>query len=160
MRKDATFSGDRVYRYMLSRVWDDSLPALAIIGLNPSTADENIDDPTIRRCITFAKRDGYGGIIMLNLFAYRATNPKELKQADNPIGQHNNAELRRETRGRSILLAYGANYTGGRADEVQKLLGIDTYRTSTFCLGRTQAGHPLYLKSTTPMEPWEGHSNA
>lgn len=65
---------------MLWRIWDDSLPKVMFVGLNPSTADETEDDPTIRRCVHFAERWRYGGIYMLNLFAYRATNPDELRK--------------------------------------------------------------------------------
>ena len=74
----AHFSPCERYRYRLWRCWDASKWKLAIIGLNPSTATHEEDDPTIRRCIGFAKRDGYGGLLMLNLFALRSTDPKGL----------------------------------------------------------------------------------
>ena len=77
---DAKFSNDRIYRYALWRVWDESLPKLLFIGLNPSTADEINDDPTMRRCIRFAKDLGYGTFIMGNIFGYRSTDPKKIKQ--------------------------------------------------------------------------------
>ena len=74
----AVVSDDGLYRYILTRTWDRSLPALVFCMLNPSTADATVDDPTIRKCIGFAQRLGYGGIIVVNLFAYRATKPREL----------------------------------------------------------------------------------
>ena len=79
--RHAVFSPCRTYRYALSRVWAADKPYALFIGLNPSTADETLDDPTIRRCIDFAKRWGYGGLVMANLFAYRATEPSEMKAA-------------------------------------------------------------------------------
>ena len=91
---DAKFSKDRIYRYALWRIWDDTLPKLLFIGLNPSTADEINDDPTMRRCIRFSKDLGYGGFIMGNIFAYRSTDPKKLKTINNPIGKRNNFWLK------------------------------------------------------------------
>lgn len=152
MKKDAQFCDKRIYRYALARTWDEDLPVLAIIGLNPSTADEELDDPTIRRCISFAKRDGYGAICMLNLFAFRATDPKTMKAAEDPVGPMNDEFLSLNTAGRDVLLAWGANAFGGRAYNVMcELRGICR---RAFVLGLTKAGyprHPLYLKSTTPM---------
>ena len=86
MEKDAILSEDRKYRYVLSRIWDKSKPIVMIIGLNPSTADETEDDRTIRRCIKFADSWGYGGVYMLNLFAFRATKPTDMFVVVNPIG--------------------------------------------------------------------------
>lgn len=82
MKKDAILSQDRKYRYVLSRIWDESKPMVVIIGLNPSTADEKDDDNTITKCINFAKQWGYGGLYMLNLFAFRATSPSDMFNAD------------------------------------------------------------------------------
>ena len=89
MRTNAILSEDRKYRYVLLREWDSQLPKIMFIGLNPSTADENQDDPTIRRCIAFAKSFDYGGFYMLNLFAYRSTSPSKLREVDDPIGEDN-----------------------------------------------------------------------
>lgn len=77
------------YRYGLFRKWNDELPMVMFMMLNPSTADATKDDPTIRRCIAFAKSWGFGSLFVGNLFAYRATNPKELLTAIDPIGQFN-----------------------------------------------------------------------
>lgn len=78
VRKWAMLSDCRTYRYELARIWDDSTPPVLFVGMNPSTADEESDDPTIRRCIRFARDWGYGGLLMGNLFAFRATDPKAL----------------------------------------------------------------------------------
>ena len=92
---DAIFSKDRIYRYALYRIWNKHLPKVLFIGLNPSTADETKNDPTIRRCIGYAKKWNYGGFIMGNIFAYRSTNPKKLNLINNPIGPKNNYWLKK-----------------------------------------------------------------
>jgi hypothetical protein len=75
----AAFSEDRRHRYELWRIWDRKVRKMVVIGLNPSTADETKNDPTIRRCINFAQRERCGGLVMLNLFGFRATDPKVMK---------------------------------------------------------------------------------
>jgi hypothetical protein len=89
LKTDAKFSACRKYRYALWRTWDESKPNVMIIGLNPSTADENENDPTITRCINFAKSWGYGGVCVTNLFAYCATVPSDMKESNDPIGSEN-----------------------------------------------------------------------
>ena len=93
--RHAVFSPCRTYRYALSRVWAADKPYALFIGLNPSTADETLDDPTIRRCIDFAKRWGYGGLVMANLFAYRATDPAVMKRAAEPVRRAHLLQQRR-----------------------------------------------------------------
>src|SRR5688572_12557148 len=94
----ARFSECGTYRYVLWRQWNEVNGDVAFVGLNPSTADDEKDDPTIRRCIGFAKRWGYGGVVMLNLFAYRATRPDAMwaaRVADADIvGPQNDAHIR------------------------------------------------------------------
>lgn len=75
-----------LYRFWLTRCWAPAKPCALFIMLNPSTADHEQDDATIRKCIGFARRWGMGSIRVANLFAYRATKPDDLKRADNPIG--------------------------------------------------------------------------
>lgn len=149
-----------MYRYSLSRIWDESLPPLTVIGLNPSTADETEDDPTIRRCVGYAKAWGLGGLIMLNLFAYRATNPQEMKAAPDPIGPDNDAFLRVGADG-VFLAAWGAHGAfRGRGDSVRRLL----WNRPLYCLGVTHKGepkHPLYLRADlqpVPLQPLGGGS--
>jgi hypothetical protein len=86
LRSGADFSPCRTWRYKLSRRWSLTGPMIAFVGLNPSTADEIDDDPTVRRCIGFARRWGFSGMYMLNVFAYRSTNPRELRTATDPVG--------------------------------------------------------------------------
>lgn len=92
MDKGAIFSDCRTYRYVLWRKWD-SRPCVMWIGLNPSTADETTDDATIRRCVGFSRRWGFGGIYMLNLYAFRATYPKDMVAAADPVGPDNDLYL-------------------------------------------------------------------
>src|SRR5436190_22946192 len=82
----ATLSECRRYRYTLTRVWDESYPRIAWIGLNPSTADENVLDPTLRRVVRFSMDWGFGSFTMLNLFALRATDPVVMKAHFEPVG--------------------------------------------------------------------------
>ena len=143
---DAKFSKDRVYRYALWRTWDTSLPKLLFIGLNPSTADETNDDPTMRRCIRFAKDWDYGGFIMGNIFAYRSTDPKKLNEIKEPIGKRNNYWLTRLHEEANMTIAAWGNHGKylKRGNEVVILLD------KLYCLKITKEGfpsHPLYLSS-------------
>ncbi len=147
--KSAQFSGCRKYRYTLTRVWDDRYKRRAVfIGLNPSTADAEIDDPTIRRCIQFAKKWGYPGIIMINLFAYRSTDPKKLLSVEDPVGPDNDYWIMSAvTDTDCVVAAWG---TRGsimmRSNKVQLLLATENIELK--CLGTTRDGfplHPLYL---------------
>ena len=89
MKKHAVISHDDKYRYQLSRIWDEEKPMVLFIMLNPSTADADVDDPTIRRVVNFAKSWGYGGVFVGNLYAFRSTDPKVLRYIDDPIGEEN-----------------------------------------------------------------------
>jgi hypothetical protein len=89
MEKYADISEDGKYRYQLSRIWDSKKPVILFIMLNPSTADDTKDDPTIRRIINFAEFWGYGGIYVGNLYAFRSTDPKALQNTDDPTGSEN-----------------------------------------------------------------------
>ena len=144
----ATFSVCRRYRYTLWRNWTDLLGGgrgyAMFIGLNPSTADETENDPTIRRCISFAKSWGYDGLCMTNLFAFRATDPKVMLAESEPCGQDNDLHLLKMAKGAGIVVAaWGLPGTHmGRADEVRQLI------QNLYCLKLTkggQPGHPLYL---------------
>jgi hypothetical protein len=89
MSRDAVLSDDLLYRYQLRRWWDDTKPFALFWGLNPSVADSAVDDPTIRRMVGFAKRENCGGIVVVNWFAWRATDPAELLEATHPTGPEN-----------------------------------------------------------------------
>lgn len=155
--KAATISEDGLYRYTLSRSWGPGPQALFIM-LNPSTADAELDDPTIRRCIGFARREGCDGITVVNLYAYRATKPLHLWEQVDPVGPRNNAVLdaalqQARHAGAPIIAAWGANARAGRVNDL-----LDIARgTQLHCLGLTKQGaprHPLYLRSDSQLIPF------
>ena len=153
VRGQAGFSRCGRYRYWLRRSWDSSLPQCAFVGLNPSTANATTDDPTLRRCIDFAKQWGCGSLLMVNLFSLRATDPRELFGADDPIGPRTNLWLRRAKRESQLIIAAWGNGGAlqGRGDTVATLLG------DVRCLGVTATGmprHPLYCPKTTSPVPF------
>ncbi len=144
------------YRYLLLREWERTLPKLAFVMLNPSTADASTDDPTIRRCIGFARREGCGGVVVANVFAFRATSPRDLAAAPAPVGPRNREALREiaRTAQRPIVCAWGAQ-AGPAADDATAILR--EAGASLACLGRTQAGHPrhpLYVRRDAPIVPF------
>jgi hypothetical protein len=153
-RQSAEFSPCRRYRYSLWRRWDDG-PYVMFVGLNPSTADETQDDPTIRRCIGFARDWGYGGLCMANLFAFRATDPADMKAAADPVGPENDASLERLACEAGLVVAawgvHGTHLDRARQVAAARVLGDFTV------LGLTADGHPrhpLYLKKTCrPLHP-------
>lgn len=159
IRKDALISTCGAYRYWLNRVWEDAKVRLPFIMLNPSTADASEDDPTIRRCMGFARDNGFGGIIVMNLFAYRATQPSDMKRSPDPVGPHNDGHLRDlfgYARGNDapIIAAWGTHGTHrGRDRRVRHLAAEAGIKLS--CLGRSKGGHPkhpLYLAASSPIE--------
>jgi hypothetical protein len=162
IRYAAGISDCGTYRYWLTRTWDDSLPTLAIIGLNPSVADAEIDDPTIRREMDFARRWRFGGISKGNLFAFRSTDPRELRSAllADPVGPENDAALLVITERRLVLCAWGARGTFmGRDRHVMRMLA----GRELVCLGVTKDGHPkhpLYLAGVTPLVPFPAPASA
>ena len=140
------------YRYELRRTWDESKPKVMFIMLNPSTADADIDDPTIRRCIAFAKSWNYGGILVGNLFAYRATEPKTLLTVTDPIGKENITHLKVLSFESDIIVCAWGN--SKIVERLGKKLGSD-YKPLSEILGRLfylelandgTPKHPLYLK--------------
>lgn len=151
----AEFSLGRVYRYALWRVWGEGRRRLVVVGYNPSTADESKDDPTIRRCVGFAKRERCDGLVMLNLFAMCATNPGSIyaqQRSRDVIGNPANDEaINRHGWGDEVVLlaAWGTNAWAfpERVSAVTRML------PAMNCLGLTNDGspkHPLYVRGDTP----------
>lgn len=140
------FDPTGAYRYRLWRVWAPDAPRLAFVLLNPNAADAVHDDPTIRRCVGFARAWGYGGVDVVNLFAWRTPNPRALRAAPDPVGPDNDAHLQ-AVAARAALVVAGWGVHGalaGRDVVVRRLLA--GYPLA--CLGLTKAGHPrhpLYL---------------
>lgn len=148
---------DGVYRYWLERTWDKDKPAVAFVMLNPSTADAKTDDPTIRKCIGFARHWGYGGIVVANLFAFRATKFKDLQRALDPIGgTRNYGFLQRALDDyKTIVCAWGVH--GSHLDQDRVFLQMAERAAATprlRCLKLTAARHPthpLYVSYDQPL---------
>lgn len=142
------------YRYMLERAWGRGNARLLIVGLNPSTADALLDDPTIRRCVGFAKGLGYDGLLMGNLFAARSTSPSALASFEDPVGPENDEWLLKlQNRARGTVAAWGnGGRLNGRSQQVLKEM------KNVSCFGVTNLGeprHPLYLPATTPLQRFQ-----
>lgn len=140
------------YRYSLWRRWGPG-PSVLFVGLNPSTADATLDDPTIRRCIGFARAWGYGGLVMANLFAWRDTAPAGMMAAADPVGPDNDRVLQAEhVRAALTVAAWGAHGAHLGRDEVVRAL-----LPRLHCLRLTKhghPGHPLYLPASLQPVPW------
>ena len=142
------------YRYLLTREFGGGSTCLFIM-LNPSTADADHDDPTVRRCIGFAKREGFGRLEVVNLYAFRSASPSTLFAAPDPVGPDNIFEIREALdRADMVIVAWGNNANAGvnpgNVSEVMALL--ERSGKPVKCFGLTmqgQPGHPLYLRSDT-----------
>ncbi len=152
----AVLSPDERYRYLLTRERAAG-PGLVFIMLNPSTADDRIDDPTIRRCIRFAAREDAGRLVVVNLFALRATDPRELARDPDPVGPRNDEFLLIHcTPGVRVVAAWGAHpFAAARATTVTRM--VTNAGASLECLGVTKDGHPrhpLYVRGDAPLVPY------
>lgn len=128
---------------------------MTFIMLNPSTATGEVDDPTIRRCIGFARAWEKGGILVVNLFAFRTPSPKMLAQADSPVGPDNDRAIQEAASASDLIVAaWGIHGTrDGRDQAVHALLRKQSL--PIYCLGLTASGnprHPLLLKEETPLQ--------
>ncbi len=155
LESGATFDVTGTYRYTLWRRWSQEGLQLAFIMLNPGTADAERNDPTIRRCIDFARTWGYGALEIVNLFAYRTSHPTNLYKIEDPIGTENDRYLLQAVeRCADLVLAWGIHGTFLERDRAVLNL-ISQYKTKTFnCLGVTKDGypcHPLYVKKQTSL---------
>lgn len=153
--KSAVISQCGTYRYELVRRWSDA-PLVGWVMLNPSTADAEVDDPTIRRCINFAASWAYGGIVVRNLFALRATDPGELDQHPDPVGPENNEYLAHCRHEVMTVIAWGAR-GGHRGHTVLDLLtrhGVRPYQLAQ--TKSAQPRHPLYLPANLRPTPVAG----
>jgi hypothetical protein len=151
------------YRYLLGRRVGDGQRAALFVMLNPSTADASEDDPTIRRCRRFARREGCGLLEVVNLFAYRVTDPVALRFVEDPVGSANDHFIEQAVaRAGLVVVAWGALRrplvrrawaVGGAIYDHLPAHG----RRGPFCLGMTANGaprHPLYVRADQPLEPW------
>lgn len=151
----ATFSECGRYRYLLGRNWGTEAPMLFIM-LNPSTADADEPDPTIRKCVGFAKKHGCGGIVVVNLYAWKSTDPAGLKKAADPVGPDNDKHIcamLHVADWDKVVVAWGANARDeSRIDSILKLIRL--HGKKPLCFGKTNGGqplHPLMLAYETPL---------
>jgi len=161
MTGTAVISPCGLYRYRLGRVWDDALSPCVFVMLNPSTADASAPDPTVTRCIGFARALDCGGIVVVNLFAYRTKDPKVMAAAADPIGPENDEHIREVVTGRRgpVICAWGAGASKGRlASRVPAVLSLlHLAGVVPTALRVTKSGHPehpLYLPSACRPIPW------
>ncbi|MFF2571124.1 DUF1643 domain-containing protein [Streptomyces sp. NPDC058084] len=153
----AVFNTDRTHRYLLTRLWDPARPLAVFVMLNPSTAGARDNDPTVTRCLAFARREHAGGLAIVNLFARCATNPAELKADPDPVGAYADSFIDHTVATSPLVIAAWGTHGGlhGRADQVaarlwQRGIGLR-------CFGTTDGGqprHPLYLHGDTPLVPY------
>ncbi|RMH11354.1 MAG: DUF1643 domain-containing protein [Planctomycetota bacterium] len=150
----ASFDRTGQYRYTLSRRWSQGPRRACFCLLNPSTADARRNDPTVRRCIGFAQEWGFDALEVVNIFALRATDPRELARHPAPIGPGNDRAIRRAAhRADFVVLGWGAH--GSRFDRGRQVAQMLQIHCQLHCLGLTAEGHPkhpLYLpRSTQPI---------
>jgi len=148
----AVFDPTRTHRFALYRSWAPSMGTVAFIGLNPSTADENVDDNTVRRCINYTSAWGYGKLVMLNLFSLRSTDPKGLRCATPNLPENDQHIISECQKAKLVVAAWGVHGSYLKRDEeVLNLLDMNVV-----CLGLSKKGyprHPLYMrKDQQPLE--------
>ena len=159
-KKEAGISSDKLHRFYLKRSWDSDKDTLGWIMLNPSTADSKVDDPTVRKCVGFAKRWGYGSILIGNLFSYRSPSPRLLKallQKDTNCDEADEELVSMIRSCSKVVVGWGANgqFYAGRVSEVRDL--ILSSGVESVSLGTTMAGHPkhpLYVPYVVKTEAW------
>jgi hypothetical protein len=163
VQKGAILSPDGRYRYTLERYWGPHDSFALFVMLNPSTADASVDDPTIRRCMGFARAWGHDGLLVWNLYGYRATDPAELDRVAEPIGPENEDHLWDILLDEAgppavIVAAWGAKPNRGRYGSREAVIRVGPlYDREVFCLGLTKDGHPrhpLYVRADAPLVPF------
>jgi hypothetical protein len=156
MMTHAEFSEDRVYRYSLTRHWNQDGKLVNFVMCNPSVADEMNNDPTIRRCISFADRWGYGGLVVTNLFAYRSTDPRQLRNVNDPVGPENDQYLLKYAHQCHKTVCAWGNH-GTYRSRHQQVVDLLKDQVILFCLALTGSGqphHPLRLKGNLNHRIW------
>ncbi len=154
----AIYSDCESYRYSLSRVWKPSDKMVMFVMLNPSTASEVHNDPTVERCERRARTLGFGGFRVTNIFAWRATDPRDMRAADDPIGPQNDAMLLEGANWADKIIAawgvHGAHMDRGKAVSIM----LSQTSKPLFHLSLSKAGHPkhpLYLPYVQQPIPWD-----
>lgn len=149
-QRDAVFSPCRTWRYRLSQIWDDGTAPLFWLMLNPSTADEFKNDPTVERCERRARMWGYGGSVVYNIFAYRATDPADMRASVDPIGPENDKwieDLAKQSREIEVIAGWGehgAHLERGKA--VMDMFKAQNGRIHALKINASgHPAHPLYI---------------
>ena len=158
LENDAVISACGKYRYMLRRTWNHNQPRVLIVMLNPSTADATADDATIRSCVRLCRWRNDGGFEVVNLFAFRATDPTELKTATDAIGPDNDRAIEAALGRCDIAICAWGAYPGAIERGRTVLSALRCHRPAVFSWGKTKAGapkHPLYIKSGTALETYQ-----
>tara|TARA_B100000686_G_C16802696_1_gene987323 strand:+ start:3537 stop:3995 length:459 start_codon:yes stop_codon:yes gene_type:complete len=143
MRKKALLSRDKKYRYSLTRIWDDSQKKILFIMLNPSSADSQNDDPTIRRLISFTKKWGFGGFWVCNLYPYRTSSIKELYKSLSSMQNKNKIQIKNHILKTNLIV-----YAWGNTEKEPNWLKKNVKKP--FCIDKNINGspkHPLYISS-------------
>lgn len=157
----ATFSHCGTYRYRLTRTWHEGLPPLVVGMLNPSTATHEESDPTVTRMRTRAERGGFGSLVVWNAFAFRATDPRDMKAAADPVGPDNDEMIRSILvdclrRGGTAVVGWGVHGSFRDRDKavlaIARDVGIQLHALAVTKEG--QPGHPLYIELARPFTPW------
>ena len=155
----AVFSSCETFRYTLWRTWDASRPTCLFLMLNPSTADETVNDPTVERCQRYAIAWGYGGLVVCNIFAFRATDPVDMRAAADPIGPDNDAAILESARRCDLIVCAWGNH-GSYLDRAKAVCGILRAVGAELRVlkitGDGHPGHPLYLKKSLLPTLWDG----
>jgi hypothetical protein len=159
-RVSTRFSTCGKFRYLLTREFGGDSTCLFVM-LNPSTADATQDDPTIRRCISFAKREGFGRLEVVNLYAFRSTLPSILFAATDPVGADNDDEIRQALSQADLVIAAWGNHGDFDPRRVETVRGmIKASGKPVKCLGLTALGqpkHPLYLRNDSKLMAFAAH---
>lgn len=146
--REAVLSPCGRYRYLLTRRWSDG-PPLVFVMLNPSTADALVDDPTIRRCRDFARRDGFAGLTVVNLFALRSPHPRDLLLSVDPVGGNVDALIN--------VIPWAERGRGRVGQGAEQIDLVRSLRPDLYCLKMNGDGspqHPLYIPKTQPLIRW------
>jgi len=153
----ARFSACRRWRTLLWRCWDATRPVANFVMLNPSTADERVLDPTCARARRYAEVWGYGALLVTNVFAWRATDPAEMRAATDPVGAGNDAAILRAARRAALVVCAWGNHAlhRDRSSEVQRLLrGADIALHALRLNANGEPAHPLHLPGRLRPQPW------
>ena len=143
MNKSAVLSEDKLYRYRLGRSWAPEKGRVCWVMLNPSTADAEKDDATIRRCLGFTEQFGMGELVVVNLFAFRTTFPKELAGVADPVGPENEEFVLHELKSSDLVIVAWGVLKRPLPSQAETMIGkIQKGASRLWCLQKTKDGHP------------------